>query len=256
MTRRSSDKRPEEIEEEIAQTRADMDSTLDAIQRKLSPPELLEQALAYVRENGGEKMMKSVGSMVRDNPIPVALIGAGMAWFMYSAARRRNGGMYEEEYDRGPQAGLGQGAYGTAYAPTDRASHHNDGRGRIGGYARERWERARDDYGSMVTRNPLLIGAAAFAAGAALGLSVPATRREDEALGAYRDEFLEQAQSAGREEVGKVQRVAEEAWQAAKGTAKDAASREGLSGDGAARSDERSPAGSPQAATGAPTPVE
>src|SRR5690606_4285074 len=96
MTRRSSDKRPEEIEEEIAQTRADMDSTLDAIQRKLSPPELLEQALAYVRENGGEKMMKSVGSMVRDNPIPVALIGAGMAWFMYSAARRRNGGMYEE----------------------------------------------------------------------------------------------------------------------------------------------------------------
>ena len=246
MTERSYDKRPDEIEDEIARTRADMDVTLDAIQRKLSPGELVDQAMSYVKQNGGGEMMAGVGNLVRDNPIPVALIGAGLAWLLYSASRPDH--EIDESHEVGPQAGLGQGAYGTAYASADDVDSRSNGgaaaraadalggaygavasRGRrLGDYARGGWEHTRDGYGSLAAERPLMLGAIGFAAGAALGLLIPATRSENEMLGDYRDQLFEQAQVAGREQVQKAQSVANEAWRAAKETAKEEASKQGL----------------------------
>ena len=267
MTERSQEKRPEEIEDEIARTRADMDVTLDAIQRKLSPGELIDRAFSYVKQNGGGEMMTGVGNLVRDNPVPVALIGVGLAWLMYSAARPRELG--DERYDHGPQAGLGQGAYGTAYASADEANGGTSGtasraasavsgaassaadrarslaasagerlggtfdtvtgRGRhLGAYARDGWERTRHSYDSIASDRPLVLGAIGLAAGAAVGLMLPSTHSEDEMLGEYRDQLFEQAQAAGREQVQKAQTVANETWRAARDTAKEAAAKQGF----------------------------
>lgn len=265
MSERSYEKSPGEIEDEIARARADMDVTLDAIQRKLSPGELMDQALTYVKQNGGDDIMNSVGNLVRDNPVPVALVGAGLAWLIYAAARPQHD---EERYDRGPQSGLGQGAYGTAYGTGDEARSNGSGLSgrarqaadavsetasgviggarayaaeageRIGGvfgrmrdggdYARGGWERARSGYSSIATDRPLVLGAIGFAAGAAIGLAIPSTRKEDEVLGDYRDQLFEQAQAAGREQVQKAQTVANEAWRAAKDTVKEEAGKQGF----------------------------
>jgi ElaB/YqjD/DUF883 family membrane-anchored ribosome-binding protein len=78
-----------EIEREVHASRADVERTLDEIQERLSPGQLLDQAVGYLRGGGGE-FMRNLGDQVRSNPLPVTLVGVGLAWMML--AGRRNGG--------------------------------------------------------------------------------------------------------------------------------------------------------------------
>jgi hypothetical protein len=61
-----------------------------------------------------------------------------------------------------------------------------------------------------VDSNPLLVGAVAFAAGAALALALPATRRESQLMGDMRDRMVNTAQQVAGDVAGRIQHVAEE----------------------------------------------
>ncbi|HEY8515332.1 MAG TPA: DUF3618 domain-containing protein [Candidatus Binatia bacterium] len=61
---------PNEVQEEIEQTRAELDSTLDEIGRRLSPQEMKERVVDYVKSNASR-----VGDTVQRNPVPIALAG-------------------------------------------------------------------------------------------------------------------------------------------------------------------------------------
>ena len=78
-----------EIEREVRNSRADVERTLDQIQERLSPGQLLDQAVGYLRGGGGE-FMRNLGDSVRSNPLPVTLVGVGLAWMMLAGGR--NGG--------------------------------------------------------------------------------------------------------------------------------------------------------------------
>src|SRR3546814_3945340 len=88
------------------------------------------------------------------------------------------------------------------------------GMSRIGGMARDQGQRARDGLTEMAEQQPVIMAAAAFAIGAALGALLPSTRREDEWMGQTRDNLKHRAAAAGREGVNRVGRVAEETWTA------------------------------------------
>ncbi|MFL5333017.1 MAG: DUF3618 domain-containing protein [Geminicoccaceae bacterium] len=76
------------IEQELDHTRSRLDATIGALQDKLAPGEMVEQAIAYFREGGGVEFRRNLGHTVRENPIPVALIGVGLGWLMLSNARQ------------------------------------------------------------------------------------------------------------------------------------------------------------------------
>ena len=69
--------------------RADLDRTLDALERKLSPSQLLDRSLAYLREHGGD-MAVALGDSVRRNPVPILLTVAGLGWLIVSSVRTRD----------------------------------------------------------------------------------------------------------------------------------------------------------------------
>jgi hypothetical protein len=78
------------IEADIEHTRADINDTLHRLQDKISPGQLMDQALDYVRggqvgKAGGE-FASNLASVVRGNPVPLALIGIGIAWLAVSSA--------------------------------------------------------------------------------------------------------------------------------------------------------------------------
>lgn len=71
-------------------------------------------------------------------------------------------------------------------------------------------KRAQRGFNQMLDENPLTLGAMALAVGAAIGLSLPSTRKEDEWMGETRDHLMNQAQSQAQQTINKAQRVVSE----------------------------------------------
>lgn len=103
---------PDQIERDIEQTRSQMAGTLDDIQRKFSPGQMVDQALGYLDEKSG-KIGNQVMDTIRENPVPVTLIGVGLAWLATSgwsgSSEYRGGSRYS---GTGSRVSGGQG-YGT-----------------------------------------------------------------------------------------------------------------------------------------------
>jgi ElaB/YqjD/DUF883 family membrane-anchored ribosome-binding protein len=86
----------------IEQTRAEMSDTLNQIQDRLNPARLKAQAKEKVRDatigrmkqmarNAGDKAGdagRGIIDVVRDNPVPIALIGLGAGWLFMNSRRR------------------------------------------------------------------------------------------------------------------------------------------------------------------------
>jgi hypothetical protein len=79
-------KDPGELEREADLARANVENTLEALERRLSPGELLDQMLHVVKDNGGA-FGKNLAIQVRNNPVPVLLTGIGMTWLMAASDR-------------------------------------------------------------------------------------------------------------------------------------------------------------------------
>jgi hypothetical protein len=98
-------KSAEEVQREVRQSRSDVEETLEAIQERLSPGQMFEQAVDYLRGSEGNAFLRNLGATVRDNPVPMVLMGTGLAWLMLSSPRRR-------EYDYEPDDLLDEDAFG------------------------------------------------------------------------------------------------------------------------------------------------
>ena len=67
------------IERDLAATRARMDHRLDELQDHLTPKQMLNDAFAYFRGGEGADFTKDLVTKARANPLPVALVGIGIA---------------------------------------------------------------------------------------------------------------------------------------------------------------------------------
>ena len=81
-----------EIERELDDTRSRLDDTIGALQRKVAPGTMVDQAVEYFSEGGGMELGRNLGRSMRDNPIPVALIGVGLGWLLLANSRQTDGG--------------------------------------------------------------------------------------------------------------------------------------------------------------------
>lgn len=216
-----SERRTRQLQSEIASTREEMSETIDALQEKLRPGNLVSDATERVKGAASERMRsmtdmasekaQGVIQEVRQNPIPALMIGAGVAWMLIDYARQQDDG-----YRRRP----GWSEYSTsrygAYSEADESYRSSSATGRswnrlgaasegIGSWAREAGtearttaRRAQNGLERLMHDNPLLVGAAAMLVGAAIGASLPETERENEWLGEARDTVVDRAQELAR----------------------------------------------------------
>src|ERR687896_800018 len=76
---------------EIERTRADMSETVDAIQERLSPESLKEQAKDRVKEatvGRAQDAGSGIVGTIRANPLPAALTGVGLGWLLVNARKQ------------------------------------------------------------------------------------------------------------------------------------------------------------------------
>jgi ElaB/YqjD/DUF883 family membrane-anchored ribosome-binding protein len=242
---------------EIVRTRADMSETVDAIQGRLSPENLKEQAKDRVKEATVGKAQEAGSGIVetiRANPVPAALTGLGLGWLLMSARRQQDEHArlrrtpygqppryYDEHGSSGASAGQALGRARDSVGETasqaqnkagqvasqaqdkveEVAGQAQDQASRLGDKARYQARRASVGFQRMLRENPLAVGALATGVGAAVGLAIPETAKEHEVMGEARDDLVETAQETAQEAQQKVQRVAQEAQSAARSEAEN-----------------------------------
>lgn len=79
-----------QIEREVEETRADLAQTANELRERLSVGQMVDEAGRMLRTSGGSDFLRNLGRQVADNPLPVLLIGVGMAWLMMSSSRGRH----------------------------------------------------------------------------------------------------------------------------------------------------------------------
>jgi uncharacterized protein DUF3618 len=193
----------EQLERTADRLRADLDRTLDALERRLAPSQLLDRSLTYLRDHGGE-MAHAVGDSVRRNPVPILLTVAGLGWLIVSAVRRREpidltvGNEYSAD-DDDPSSlaeSLDDGLVDDESPYTEPRSARSRFYGGIEA-ARAQTRRVRYRVVSAVEERPLLFGGLAVAIGALLGAVIPSTQYEDKVVGQIRDRAVERAKQMG-----------------------------------------------------------
>src|SRR3954466_4971497 len=113
------DKSPEEIEREIEQTRSRLSRDIDELGNKLSPSNLKEEAKTAIKDaaqgavsNVGEQARRTSSRLVeviRENPLPVIAVGAGVTWLLTQRSRSDVSGDRMARYAyTGPERRQGQ----------------------------------------------------------------------------------------------------------------------------------------------------
>jgi ElaB/YqjD/DUF883 family membrane-anchored ribosome-binding protein len=216
--RTNGDKRPEEILAEIDRTRDEMDRTLSAIEHRLTPGQLVDQGLDYLRHSGAAEFVQNLGGTAKQNPLPIALTAIGIGWLMalgrepaqpnygststsglrdgVSAMRDKASGAMHSASDT--LASAKDRVSGSMYSMRDRA-------GQVTESAKLRWDRARGGVDYLVREQPLALGAIGLAVGAILAAMAPRTQKEEELMGEASRNLMEKAKETGSQQLEKAQ---------------------------------------------------
>ncbi|MEX0619472.1 MAG: DUF3618 domain-containing protein [Pseudohongiellaceae bacterium] len=264
---RDEHKSPERLEQEVDQARNRIVQRVDTLSHRLSPGELLDQALGMAREYGGE-FGHNLGAHAKRNPVPLLLTGVGLSWLIMSSNSAHGEYAYDAESlgDRTRDhkenasdsiSGAMSKAKGAMRSTADKARDQSE---QLKGAAEERMSSA-----SMATRTrahatqqqltdffqqqPILAGGLGIALGAALGALIPETEAENRVAGRASDKMQAQARESAGDQLGKVRDTAKEAAQgardAAKSSTKTSQSKDQTSGQEARGSTTEQPSASP-----------
>jgi hypothetical protein len=236
-----------EIEHDIGETRAELGAVLDALERRLQPRHLLELGMDKLRdkmdENGG-----LIGDTLRNHPVPLALIGAGIGWLVVanfagdrpaqlardvggrlSDAARQVGdktraladGMFGQDSGEGPE--MAQDLYGAGEEMAGYAYARTKPRVAAGAAAAvETANRARVRVSRAIVEDPLVLGVIGLFAGLALALVLPRSGAEERLIGPVRERMRARAGEMGRAAVDRAQDVADRAVDTVKDAIKPA----------------------------------
>jgi ElaB/YqjD/DUF883 family membrane-anchored ribosome-binding protein len=225
------EKRPDEIEREIEQTRSRLSRDIDELGNKLNPHNLKEEAKSAIKgaaqgavSNVGEQARRTGSRLVeviRENPLPVIAVGAGVTWLLTQRSRSEvSGGRMARYAYTGPerrqgehwQSGRGgikdrigssvsevkdsvsEAASGVAERAGEIKDRASERFSELGGEARRKTRRLKTNLEHAAEENPLALAIGATVVGLALGLLLPGTQRENELMGSTRDQLIDRAE--------------------------------------------------------------
>ena len=185
-----TDERARELRVEIAETRGEMSETIEAIQERLTPSNIVANAKESVRnvttekvkqmantaENAADRVMhNSFMDTVRENPVPAAMIGIGAAWLLMKGRSDSQNDYYYDDagyrtaYDRMGTRGRYDwrtrtgGAGVPRYSSMDTEDYTDDAGGGVADVASNAASRAGDMASNMASRASEYVDDAGYA---------------------------------------------------------------------------------------------
>ena len=77
----------EQFEREAEETRWQLAGTLEELRDRMTPGRVVDQLIDYTRDGPAAEFLRNLGREVRENPMPLVLIGIGIAWLMLASSR-------------------------------------------------------------------------------------------------------------------------------------------------------------------------
>jgi Protein of unknown function (DUF3618) len=77
----------EQLEREAEETRWQLAGTLEELRDRMTPGRVVDQLADYTRDGPAAEFLRNLGREVRENPMPLVLIGIGIAWLMVASSR-------------------------------------------------------------------------------------------------------------------------------------------------------------------------
>ncbi len=71
-----------ELERDVEQGRAKLDASIEALQRRVSPAGLADEALGFLGRANGQALPERIKALARENPLPMLLVGLGLGLMM------------------------------------------------------------------------------------------------------------------------------------------------------------------------------
>jgi hypothetical protein len=239
-----------EVEAEVEASRSELDRNVEALKQKMTPGQLFDEAARLMGGTGQQVASKFV-EQAKANPMPLAVMGLGLAWLMASNNRapsygeRRSfapGDEYGYGWEGDQAAREGGGLKEKAAGAGETASHALSSareklsagagsmadRGRAAGQqlgsatsaARERAgqvaHQAQRTFQQTLESEPLLIAGLGLIVGAAIGASLPSTAAEDRVMGEARDRVVGKGKDLAQTGLQKASGVAQTAYGAVK----------------------------------------
>jgi ElaB/YqjD/DUF883 family membrane-anchored ribosome-binding protein len=202
-------RRPEQILTDIYRTRDELEKTLVAIEHRLTPGQLVDQGLEYLRHSGANEFVHNLGGAAKQNPLPVALVGIGLAWLMAlgrQPAQNYGSSMTSSRLHEG-MTSMRDKASGAAHSAAESMHSIRDRAAQVTDTAREQWLRARGGMDYLVHEQPFALGAIGLAIGAVLGAAAPRTRQEERLMGEASRGLAEKAKELGSQQLDKAQQA-------------------------------------------------
>jgi ElaB/YqjD/DUF883 family membrane-anchored ribosome-binding protein len=187
-------KTSEEIEAEIDRVRARMDATLDEIEHRLSPREMIRDGVSSISRIEAGRYALHLAALARRYPMPAAVAGITLAGLL--VAGRRYSASRSEQKDAASTSRLSRaldaargtlrntsdtisGSAGSARTRLSRATSEGMERAsEVSTRARKQLRRAGNSAQSYARERPFVVGAAALAVGAAVAVCVPYLRKK------------------------------------------------------------------------------
>jgi ElaB/YqjD/DUF883 family membrane-anchored ribosome-binding protein len=224
------EKSPQMIEREIEETRNRLSRDIDELGNRLTPHNLKEEAKSAIKgaaqgavSNVGEQARRTgtrLVEVIRENPLPVIAVGAGVTWLLtqrsrsdisgdrmaryaYTGPERRQGHNWQSGSGikdkvggavSGMKESVTEAASGVAEKASELKERAGERVGELGGRARWQSRRIKTNLEHQAEENPLIVAVGAAVIGLALGLLLPGTEREDELMGPARDQLVDRAE--------------------------------------------------------------
>lgn len=196
-----SQRDPDTLEREAEAARHDIADTIDLLEQRLSPGQLLDRALNMSREHAGE-FAGNLGRSIKYHPVPLLLTAVGISWLAFAEnrppAQRGDGGLSDSMRYAGDAAhsamdsarekagNIAERVHGTADSMRTSAA-------RTAEQVRHQSERVRERFEHALHEQPLVLGALGLALGAILGGVLPRSHYENRTIGEYGDRLRAQA---------------------------------------------------------------
>ena len=227
MTKSAAD-----VEREVEASRGRLDATVEALKDKMSPGQLFDEA-SHAMGGAGQQLLDKLIEAAKANPLPVAVVGIGLAWLMTSSGKSDDsataapsmsghdgmlGGVKDAVSDKvssakdavgDTMASAKDAVGGAVHGLSDKAGSLTQ---KASGFGRTSLQGVAD----LMDREPMLLGALGVVLGVGLASALPSTTFEDKTIGPAHDGLVEKGKALAHDGLDKAEETAQSAFGAAK----------------------------------------